>query len=363
MGLLDGFEGDAFNIFSLTAAIDKLPYKPGRLEQLGLFESKPSTNRHAVVEERQGRLALLQTATRGSQNQTTQRGPTRKARAFMIPHIPQWDELLAEDLEGKRAFGSEDQEEVFSQVLADRLQMMKNNHEATWEYHRAGALHGIVLDADGSTVVNWFTEFGITQVTLTVDFSDSGTYALPDPAVDMKTICEQIQRTMQVKLGNTPFSGIRAMCGGRFYSALTHHGTVRHAYERYQENAFARELQVPTGNGGPRPSGFMFGDIAWENYRGFVGTTNFFATTEAIVFPEGTSDIFIEVPGPADFIETVNTRGQRYYAKQERMPFDKGIMLHTQSNVLFMCTRPSCLIKLTASGSPPAVPADDDLIS
>ena len=362
MSILDVFENDAFNMFSLTAAIDKLPYKPGRIEQLGLFESKPSTNRHAVVEERQGRLSLLSTAARGSQNQTTQRSPTRKARAFMIPHVPQWDELLAEDLEGKRAFGSEDQEEIFSQVLADRLQTMKNNHEATWEYHRAGALHGIVLDNDGTTpIVNWFTEFGITQVSVNVDFTDSGNYDQANPTTDMKTLCGQIQRTMQVQLGNTPFTGIRAFCGGRFFDAFTHHATVRKAYERYQENQFARELQIMTGNGPPRPTGFMFGDIAWENYRGFVGTTNFFNPLEAIVFPEGTSDIFIEVPGPADFIETVNTRGQRYYAKQERIPFDKGVMLHTQSNVLFMCTRPGCLLKLTATGS--GIPSDDDLIS
>ena len=362
MGLLDVFESDAYNMFSLTAAVDKLPYKPGRLEQLGIFESRPSTNRHAVVEERQGRLAILPTLARGSQNQTTNRTPVRKTRAFAIPHVPQWDELLAEDLEGKRAFGSEDQTEVFSQVLADKLQMMKNNHEVTWEYHRAGALHGVVLDNDGSTtVVNWFTEFGITQVSISVDFTDSGTYALPNPTTDMKTLCGQIQRTMQVQLGGSPFSGIRALCGGRFYDAFTHHGTVRHAFERYQDNQFARNIQIPTGNGPPAPSGFMFGDIAWENYRGFVGTTKFFDPLEAIVYPEGTSDIFIEVPAPADFIESVNTRGQRYYAKQERMPFDKGILLHTQSNVLFMCTRPACLLKLTATGT--GIPSDDDLIS
>jgi hypothetical protein len=359
MALLDIFESSAFDMFSLTVAVNKLPYLPNRLAELSIFESKPSTNRHAVVEEKLGKLSLLPSVPRGSQNQTTRSSERRKLRAFMVPHVPQWDEVLAEDLEGKRAFGSEDQTEIFSQVLADRLQSMKQNHEATWEYHRAGALHGVVLDNDGSTtIVNWFTEFGITQVTLAVDFTDAGTYALPNPTVDLKTICGQIQRTMQKQLGDTPFKGIRALCGGRFFDAFTHHGTVRMAYERYQENQFARQLQIP---GGSQPQGFMFGDIAWENYRGYVGTTNFFSATEAIVYPEGTRDIFIDVPAPADFIETVNTRGQELYAKQRKMDWDKGIELHTQSNRLFMCTRPGCLIKLTATGT--GIPSDDDLIS
>ena len=48
---------------------------------------------------------------------------------------------------------------------------------------------------------------------------------------------------------------------------------------------------------------------------------------------------------PGDFIETVNTRGIKIYAKQERMKFDKGIELHTQSNVLYMCTRPAALVR------------------
>lgn len=356
--ILDVFEQDAFNMFSLTAAVNKLPYSPNRLGEMGLFESRPSTTRHAVIEEKLGKLSILPTVPRGSQNQTTRSSERRKMRAFTIPHIPQWEELLAEDLEGKRAFGSEDQTEVFSQVLNDKLQAMKNNHEVTWEYHRAGALHGIVLDNDGSTIVNWFTEFGITQVSVNVDFTDAGTYALPNPTTDMKTLCGQIVRTMQKQLGDTPFRGIRALCGGRFFDAFTKHGTVRMAYERYQDNQFARQLQIP---GGTQQQGFMFGDIAWENYRGYVGTTNFFSATEAIVFPEGTKDIFLEIPAPADFVETVNTRGQMIYAKQERMKWDKGVEIHTQSNVLYMCTRPGCLLKLTATGT--GIPSDDDLIS
>lgn len=358
MGLLDVFESDAFNLQSMTAAINKLPYKPGRLGEIRLFENRPSTSRHAVIEEKLGKLSLLPVQARGSQQQTTQSEARRKLRSFTIPHVPAWDALLAEDLEGKRAFGSEDEVEIFSQILNDRLQQMKDNHEATWEWHRMGALHGIVLDNDGSTpIVNFFTEFGITQQIHDVDFTDSGTEALGDPTTNLKTMCAQLVRSMQKQLGGTPFKGIHVLCGNQFWDGFVSHWSVKHAYERYQDNKFARELQVPVdGN----PGGFQFGDISWENYRGYVGDQAFIDTDTAIAFPIGTRDIFLEIPAPADFMEAVNTRGQMMYAKQERMKWDKGIELHTQSNVLYMCTRPGCLIKLNGTNLPTSV---DDFIS
>lgn len=339
MALLDIFDTDAFSLHNLTMAVDKLPYEPGRIGRLNLFSPKPITTQIAIIEEQYGKLSILPTMPRGSDNQNTQSGRTRKVRAFPVPHVPNWDSVLAADLEGKRAFGSETQLEIFSQVVNDRLEMMKKNHELTHEYHRVGALHGIVLDADGTTeVVDWFTEFGISQTVNYINFYDAGSYDQATPVISMKKKAQMIKRQIQDALGNTPFRGIRAFCGDAFFDDLVNHATVRKAYEQYQNNEFARTLQGDEG-------GFEFGGIVWENYRGSIDGIDFFDDDEAIVFPEG-ADIFQEVIAPADFIETVNTRGQKIYAKQERMKYDKGVELHTQSNVLYMATRPAALIKL-----------------
>ena len=345
MPLLDVFDSDAFNMQSLTLAIDKLPYMPGRIGELNLFQSRPITTRHAVIEERQGILQLVAVQNRGSSNQNTYTQPRRVLRSFPVPHMPQWFEVLAEDLEGKRAFGSEDQTEIFSQILNDRLEQAKQNQELTWEYHRIGALNGKILDADGSTVVeDFFADFGLTRTNVTVDFTDSGTEALGNPTMDMKILAQGLIRTMQKNLGNTPFTGVRVFCGNLFWDSFIRHWTVRKSYEYYQENSFLRTTQIPGGSG---EGGFKFADVIWENYRGFIGDTNFVSDTGAFAFPTGTRDLFLEIPAPADFVEAVNTRGQPLYVKQERMKWDKGIELHVQSNVLYMCTRPQCLIQLT----------------
>jgi len=339
MALLDIFSTDAFSVHNLSMAIDKLPYEPGRIGRLNLFKPMPITTTIAIVEERYGKLSILPTMPRGSEGQTTQSGVTRKMRAFPVPHVPNWDAVLASDLEGKRAFGSETQTEIFAGVVNDRLEMMKKNHELTREYHRVGALHGIVLDADGTTeLINWFTEFGITQTVEYINFYDSGSYDQSDPVIDMKQKCTLIKRHVQDALGATPFRNLRAFCGDTFFDKLVVHPTVRRAYEQYQNNTFARSLQNDE-------TGFEFGGIIWENYRGSIDGIDFFDDDEAIVFPEG-SDIFQEVIAPADFVETVNTRGQPIYAKQERMKYDKGLELHTQSNILYMSARPKALIRL-----------------
>jgi hypothetical protein len=48
-------------------------------------------------------------------------------------------------------------------------------------------------------------------------------------------------------------------------------------------------------------------------------------------------------------METVNTIGLPYYAKQEELRMGKGIDLESQSNPISICTRPRAVIKLTAT--------------
>lgn len=338
--MLDIFDNDAFSVHALTAAIDKLPFAPGRLGELGVFRSVPVTTPMAVIEERLGTLSLLMSKLRGTTEQNTQSGNRRRVRAFPIPHVPHWDALLASDLDGKRAFGSEDQLDTFSQILNDRLENMKQDHEMTHEWHRMGALKGVVYDGDGTTsLYNWYTEFGITESIVYFNSYNGGTYDNSNPTADFKKVSLQVIRHIRDALGGTPFKGVHALCGDTFFDALISHPTVRRAYERYRDGEVLRSSQIGEGEI------FPFAGIDWENYRGTFGSAEFVPATEARFFPTGTKDVFLEVIAPADFIETVNTRGMKVYAKQERMKFDKGIELHTQSNVLYMCTRPSALVR------------------
>lgn len=472
--ILDIFRGNAFNVVSLTEAINKLPYMPTRIGDLGLFTEKGITTTMATIEERDGKLGLLVSEARGVMKQVHTIG-RRKMRAFAVPHIPVNDEVLADQVQNMRAFGTADTMETVAIAVNERLQNMKNWIDTTKEYYRIGSLQGILYDGDASTVLyNWFTEFGITQTSINFDFtsfnpftapgaltatasatagSPSGTYyykvtfvtadgetqggteatvgpltskkidltAIPigpagtlyrniyrttgtgasgsehflaqisdnttttytdniadaalgtnavptvgnipaarDPynsVMDMKTQATAIIRAIEDALGVTLYRNIRVICGNAFWDNFINHPSVIRAYERWLMagdtgtggSLFRKQQRQQLNRQGDSvaPGGFEFAGIYWENYRGHIGSTYFVADKEAIAFPEGSPDLFIEYNAPAPFIETVNTMGLPYYAKQEPLRFGLGIELHAEANPLPICTRPGALIKLT----------------
>ena len=338
--LLDVFSGDAFGVVSLTAAINKMPFKQSKIGAMNLFATKGIKSTIAVIEEKDGILSLLPTAARGSPPNVARRGD-RRARNFRVPHIPLDIAVMADEVQGVRRFGSESETEGVAQVVNDKIAEMRQSHEATLEYHRLGAVKGVVLDSDGTTVIhNLFTEFGITPH-VAVEFDLSGS----TPTI--RSTCMSIKRTIEKALGNAPYDHIHCFCNSWFFDGLTGNAEIVTAYNRWLGGAALRE---------DTRKGFEFMGIVFEEYRGGVGTLNFInlkanatiADGVAHFFPVGVPNMFVTSFAPADYIETVNTIGRPYYAKQERMQFDKGIMINTQSNPLCLCSRPLALIEGSA---------------
>lgn len=327
----------AFNLASLTASINILPNKYGRLNQINLFPVKGVKTRTVYVEEKNGVLNILQTQPVGAPGQANKKGK-RKVRSFVVPHIPLDDIVLPGDVEGVRAFGTEDQLQPIIGEVNDRLQGMKDKHDITLEYLRMGALKGIILDADASTLYNLYTEFEITAKS--VDF------VLGTSTTDIRGKCMEVVRHIEDNLLGEVMTGVRALVSQEFFDKLVNHAKVKEAYANYQEAA--------NRLGGDMRKGFTFGSITFEEYRG-TGTDadgnarRFIASGEGHAFPEGTLDTFRTVAAPADFNETVNTIGELYYAKMAQRKMERGYDLHTQSNPLPLCLRPGVLVKLTTS--------------
>ena len=331
MSLLDIFNNDAFSLTSLTATLNDMPYKPGRIGELGLFTENGINTTTAMVESKNGELILLPTSERGAPAPQA-RSRKRKVRSFVIPHIPYDSTIIADEVRNVRAFGSESALEGVRTVVNQRLSDMNANHEVTLEHLRLGALKGLILDSDGSSIIyDLFQEFGVEQQEHDFAFSAADT--------DVRLECVALRRKVDGALGAQPYTGLRGFCGADFYDGLVGHDYVKDAYHRFQDSALLRN--------DPK-SGFRFGDIDWEEYRGQVGDIPFIEPDEAYVIPEGTG-IFRTWFAPADFIETVNTIGLPRYAKQKIMDFDKGVQVHTQSNPLPICLKPRAVIKCTMS--------------
>ncbi len=333
MSILDIFNTDAFSMLSLTHAIEKLPFKPNRIDTMGLFESQGIATTTAVIEERQGTLALLRSKSRGLVGDVAPH-QVRVARSFVVPHYPYEDIILAADLQNKRKFGSESESESVTTAVNDQLQEMKEAHEVTLEYLRIGAIHGKVVDGDGSTeLFNLFTEFGIAEPTK-VDF------LLGTDTTEIGVLLVGIKETIEDALGATPYDHIHCLCSRDWFSAFINHPEVQYAYQYYQEARALRE---------DMREGFDYKGVVFEVYHGSIGGTEFIPQNDSSqdtcrFFPVGVRQLFVTVFAPGDFIETVNTVGQPIYAKQEVTEFQRGVKLHVQSNPLPLCTRPGVLV-------------------
>ncbi|MCE5335076.1 MAG: major capsid protein [Desulfobacteraceae bacterium] len=336
--ILNPFQNDAFNMVSLTQSINILPNMYGRCEQLNLFPIKGVSSRQIVVEEQNGFLNILPTRPVGSPG-TIGSSPKRKVRTFTVPHIPHDDSILPEDYANVRAFGTENQIQTLVGIVNDRLQRMKNKHDITKEYLRMGALKGVILDSDGVTVIyNLFNEFQIKQKS--IDF------VLGTSTTDVRGKCMELLRHIELSLMGEVMSGVRCLVSPEFFDKLTSHANVKAAYQNY----YAAQNML----GGDLRKGFQFGGITWEEYLGRASDIDgnvhkFVPAGEGISFPEGTMDTFRTVCAPADFLDTVGTIGQPYYAKMKVRDFERGVDLHTQSNILPMCARPSLLVRVWSS--------------
>ncbi|WP_353141340.1 major capsid protein [Acinetobacter pragensis] len=322
-----------FNVTELSAAISNLPTRIGNPSDAELFRNIPGTTNVFSMEFYEESGILVPTTEWGGVAPKNSSGK-RTAKSWTIPHMPLEDVVKASDVIGVRAFGSTAAETVQGKVL-DKLQAMKNKIDATLAYRRSKAKQGIIVDADGSTILNYFTEFGIAEQVVYFDLGTATT--------NIAAKCQDVIDQIEDGLGQEVYSSIEVEVDRAFYDALTAHKNVREVYLGWS----AAEAKLGRSN----TSGFEFGGLKFIVNRQKVGATPLVAASTGHAYPRGTQDVFLNGLAPADFNETVNTLALPYYAKQAGKQFDRGFDLHVQSNQLPIVAKPKALVKVSAAAS------------
>lgn len=325
------FEDDAFSVSSLLSVINDEPVIAGQIGRSGLFEEEGVSTTTVQIEKDGTTLALVPAASRGGVGLSVL-ADKRDLIPFNTVHLPEVFSILADEIQGIRAVGSLTELESAERVVQRRLLKAQQQLDLTHEYQRVGAINGKVVDADGKSVLlDIFQRFGLKAPAA---FS----FELANPQTDISVKCVTVLDKQEDALGNVTGTGAHAWCGKTFWNKLISHPNVR---ETYLASEAASALR------GDRRNAFEFGGILWERYRGKHKGTAFIADNQARVVPEGVMGLFVTAFAPADYMETVNTEGLPFYAKLERMPFDKGIAGEAQSNPLHLCTKPLSVIELT----------------
>jgi len=330
---LDILEGDAFGVSSLTASINQSTegqHVPGVIDDL--FEEEGVTSTAVWIEIDGDSLSLVPAGERGKPGDVTGKSK-RKAIPFSTIHLPTLSGLNADEIQNVRAFGSETDQQMVAALVDKQLTKMRNRLEATMAFHRIGAIKGQVLDADGSSVLlDVFTQFGVTQQTQAM--------ALTTTATKVRDKIVAAKRKAEDAIGDSGvITGWRCFCGRNFFDSLVGHETIDAAYAGWSEAA-----NILLGD--HRQRGFTVAGVEFVEYYGKVGSIEFIGTDEAYLIPI-VQGLLITRFAPADYMETVNTMGLPFYAKQEQRSFNKGIDLEAQSNQLNLSTNPRAIIKLT----------------
>lgn len=337
--MLDIFRADAFSVISLSDALRELKYVPSRIGQLNLFQVSPvDTLDVAIEKDKDQNLIIVPASPRGAPGATWGKNK-RSMRSLRIPHYQVDDAIYADEVQAVRAFGDTRAVESIQGKIANRANEASQFFALTEERQRLEVIKtGTLIDKDDSVLFDYFTEFGESQAA-EVDYDLDN--ANPAEGALRKKIAA-LYRAMAATLDGLPFSGIHALCGDAFFDDLIANKEVRETYKNQIEASTLRTAYINTGQSGSWGV-FEFGGVTWENYRG--GTSTAVNTDKVHFVPLGVPGLFRTLYAPADYMETVNTMGQRLYAKQWDMPNGKGVNLEFQSNVLHYCTRPRVLLR------------------
>lgn len=319
-----------FSVMNLTAAINNVEVPRLRISELGLFEERGISETFLDVQYEDGQIMIIPAKERGEDGTKT-KGRTRKSFIFKAIHLPLEGEILADSIQGIKAFGSQTELEVLSKKINEELQDQKSSHEATLENIKIGALLGKVVDSDGAVIEDFFKRFDIkvSDAEDTIDFSkDLGTQLL-----GAKRKSQKAQKGVKGKK-------YRAFCHPVFFDKLLANDDFKKAFDRFNDGAALR-------------GGVTWRGAIWEEFDGDLGIIDengerveSMPSGQALLFPEDKPKLFIVRFCPANYNETVNTTGLPFYSRAEAKRMGKGVDIETQSNVITVCTAPLAVRRL-----------------
>lgn len=338
VAILNPFDVSGYTLAEMTTAINILPNVYTRLGEMGLFRFEGVTQRSVIIEQAEGVLNLLPAVPLGGPATVANRD-TRSMRSFTVPWIPHDDVITPQDVQGLRGFGVADAADPLATIMERKLTRMRIKHAQTREYMEVNALRGIVKDGAGATLYNYFTEFGLTQIS--VDF------VLGTATTSVQTKIRSVLRSVETELHGETMTGVLALVHPDFFDKLISHSSVTEAY-KYFTSTGAQPLREDTRRR------FPFAGIVFEEYNATVtlstgATETLIPAGEGIAFPLGTMDTFVTYGAPANLIETVNTLGLPIYARQIARLDGSAIDVKTEASILPITKRPRLAVRILTS--------------
>jgi hypothetical protein len=331
---------DPYNMIALTGAINELPYIPHELEEWLPWNVQGEAIDKLLIEFlADGSLELIDEAARGSGKKESVDRDVRSSILIKVPYYPQWETIMAAQVQGVRAFGSDSELEGYQVKVNEALQKIKNKNALMREFIRAGALQGKILKKDGNVSQDLLALFGISKNTHQA--------ALGTATTDVVAEIIEAKEKAEDELGQ--FQGLargyKLICGKNIFRKITRHAKVEKAYEYWNSTS---------GMGGAARDDLRKGfpiasDVDVVSYsKGKVGSTNFLDPDTALLCPI-VDGLYQTRNAPADNKWAVNTIGLPEYASSQELPLGKGDEVHGEMSTVSYVERPRAVVEFKSS--------------
>lgn len=330
---MDVFSQNAFSAVSLTEAVRKSQSVPGLIGNLKMFTPVRVRSRKVAVEWKNKTLRIVQTSEPGAPR-TYRSNDKASIVDLRTRRIEEASVITAEELQGIRAFGSETELKTMMTEVAERQQNCIDDLAATKERLYLSCINGILVDADDTTIYDYYTTFGATQgAEIAFDWANKTKVK--------QFVAANVKRPIIRALGGMAPAGmeIAALCGDDFFDLLQENAEYR---ATYLNNPLAPKLLEDTVFDVVKAWG-----VNWINYKGTDdNTTVAVGATKCKIFATGVRGLFQEAFAPAPTFDLVNTLGQEWYS---RIVTDKDrqewAAVEIESHRLPICTRPETLLQ------------------
>ena len=295
---------DAFKAATMTDKyVDLADYKPGYVTSLGLATKMPiATDDFVIGQEESGELRLLQTVERGAELKQL-KGRKRNLRTFTTERLGEETTIWGYELKDLLVDQSQSMVKKLQAEFADRQRRIEDNISLTMENWWLGCIQGIVLDADGSQIYNWFDEWGITPAAeIPFDLANA-------TIEQQQTTIRQMKRSMARAQKGMRWTGRTiGLMGDDFADRFLSNPEINKTYLNQQEAAQLR------GDVQPFATVDRFG-VTWVNYRGTDDNSTVAVAPDKVKFfpADKSSDMYRHVLSPHAGLNELGKKGKERY--------------------------------------------------
>lgn len=313
------------SVVDQTAAIERIPFKPGLIGSLGLYGTDVVRTDVVSFDVSANSLHILDDHLRNVAQKNSTEDSGYNQHVLAIPHYPIVKTIGREKLAGVRAFGSES-EQIVAGAVANELERQADLHDTHEEYLKAQmTLNGVVVTTHFGTI-NMATEFGVTR---------------PTQAFTSATALADIQAAQaKSKAGlqtGGRIAGYILFASPELFAEIIASPAVATAYQFSQ--AQGNPLRNELGSVANGYTMFRFGNVDVVLYDdAFVTKTGAAVTVLAagtgVLVPR--TRLGTAIYGPASTLSGLGGLGSRRFATSHRDPKDRYVEVESEQSTLVL---------------------------